>query len=180
MFVVDAEVAKTIGVEVLTTSKGRFAYTGGEAVDVGKGRVDRLQLGEVTLTNVPVQILPWRSRGVNSDGVLSTSVLMQFLSTVDYANGRMVFHERGPLGKEQLSEALDGEDVVRMPFTMFSTHFQFAKGSLNGHERLNFFMDSGLAMTLPFITVNETLDWLGIEKEPLTGTSYSLFAIQSP
>lgn len=179
MLIVDEGVAKEIGVNVLATRQAKFAYTGGEAVEEGLGQVETIKLGEVTLRNVPVLVLPWKSRGPTSDGVLGTNVLREFLSTVDYANDQMIFREKSDAGKQQLLTSLKGKATVTIPFVLQGSHLMFARGSLNGRKGLSYFIDSGLAASMPFIGINETLEWLGIEKTPIEGTPYSWFPIQS-
>ncbi|MCH7489068.1 MAG: retropepsin-like domain-containing protein [Gemmatimonadetes bacterium] len=178
-FVIDEAIAEQIGVDVLTTTTAKYAFTGGKDVRRDLGRVDSVKMGDVTLKNVPVVVLPWKASGPQSDGVLGTNVLRQFLSTVDYANDQLIFREKSEAGKQQLLASLEGHETVVMPFVLYATHLLFAQGSLNGHEKLIYLVDSGLAMSLPFISVDETLEYLDIEKTPLEGTPYFLFPIES-
>ena len=67
---------------------------------------------------------------------------------------------------------------LEAPFFMTTTHLMFAKGDLNGHE-INYFMDSGLAMSMPMIVVDETVELLGLETNDIEGTPYYWTAIES-
>ncbi len=178
-FIIDEGIAEQVGVDVLATTSASYAFTGGKDVRRDLGRVESVRMGDVTLKNVPVVVLPWKANGPQSDGVLGTNVLRQFLSTVDYANDQLIFREKREAGKQRLLASLEGHETVVMPFVLHATHLLFAQGSLNGHEKLIYLVDSGLAMSLPFISVDETLEYLDIEKTPLEGTPYSLFPIQS-
>ncbi len=64
-------------------------------------------------------------------------------------------------------------------FFMTGTHLMFAKGSLNGHEGINYFLDSGLAMSMPMIVVDETVEFLGLQMNAIEGTSYFWASIES-
>ena len=55
----------------------------------------------------------------------------------------------------------------------------FAKGSLNGHKGMNFFMDSGLAASMPLVVVDETVEFLGLKKNEIPGTTYYWSPIES-
>jgi hypothetical protein len=137
-------------------------------------------MGEVTLLDVPVIVAKWKEMGPTSDGVITTQMLKKFLSTVDYDAGEITLRERSPRGKRQFLESLDGEPL-QMPFWMTDTHLMFTKGSLNDRHGLNFFMDSGLAASMPIVIVDETVDELGIadEKVDLEGTRFYWVPIES-
>ena len=48
----------------------------------------------------------------------------------------------------------------------------FAKGVVNDRENMNMFMDSGLAMSMPGVLPNETVDLLDLDKTDIEGTKY--------
>ena len=136
-----------------------------------------MTLGDVTLTNVPVVGATWKEIGQTSDGVLTTQLLKQFLSTMDYDNRRITLRERTP---GALAEVMTNFAIppLEAPFFMTTTHLMFAKGDLNGHE-INYFLDSGLAMSMPMIVVDETVELLGLETNDIEGTPYYWTAIES-
>jgi len=177
---IDEEVAERVGIRHVHQRKAKYAYTGGEYVDEPLGVAETVTMGDVTLKNTPVIVARWKALGLTSDGVITTQVLNKFLSTVDYDRGEMVFRERSERGQEQFLASLDDEPL-RMPFFMNNTHLMFTKGSLNGHEGLNIFMDSGLASSMPVVIVNETVDELRIanEKVEVEGTPYYWVPIES-
>ena len=133
----------------------------------------------MTLTNVPVVGATWKALGQTSDGVLTTQILKQFLSTVDYDNRRITLRERTPEARARLMQTFGDDPPVRAPFFMTGTHLMYAKGSLNGHEGINYFMDSGLAMSMPMILVDETVELLGLEPSAIEGTDYYWVPIES-
>ncbi len=176
---VDRDVAERIGIRRIHERQARYAYTGGETVDEPLGVADTVKLGEVTLRNVPVICATWKALGALGDGVVTTQILKQFLSTVDYGKGEITLRERSPRGREQLLESFGDQELHRLPFFMAKTHLMFTKGSLNGRQGLNMFMDSGLAASMALVIHDETVEDLGLEKTPLEGTQYYSASFES-
>ncbi len=179
LFYIDKGVAEQVGVERLQAHKAKYAYTGGEEVEEYLGRADSVTLGGVTIKNVPMTLAEWKSRGVQSDGVLTTQALKEFLFTIDYDNQQMTFRERSERGRNQFKTTLQGKQVVKVPFVLDATHLLFAKGSLNGTGGLTFLVDSGLALSMPFVGIDGMLEDMKIETTKLDGTKYSWFKINS-
>ena len=176
----DKGIYESLGLSTLTHRQARYAYTGGETVEEPLGVAASVTMGDVILTNVPVVGATWKEIGQTSDGVLTTQLLKQFLSTMDYDNSRITLRERTPESLAQVMATLgDMPPPVQAPFYMTATHLMFAKGSLNGHEGINYFLDSGLAMSMPMIVVDETVELLGLETNAIEGTSYYWTSIES-
>lgn len=179
LFYIDKGVAEACGLQKLVAQKAKYAYTGGEEVEEFLGRADSVQLGEVTLKNVPFTLAEWKIRGIQSDGVVTTQALKEFLATVDYANNRIIFRERSKKGLKQFRESIAGKETTEMPFVLDSTHLMFVRGSLNGAKGLNFLVDSGLAMSMPFVGMDGLIEDMGLELTKVEGTKYSWFKISS-
>ena len=175
----DRDIYDGLGVTTLATREARYAYTGGETVEEPLGVAGTVRMGGVTLTNVPVVGATWKALGQPSDGVLTTQLLKQFLSTMDYDNRRITLRERTPEALERLLRTFGDNPPVEAPFFMAGTHLMFAKGSLNGHPGMNYFLDSGLAMSMPMILVDETVELLGLEPNAIEGTDYFWVPIES-
>lgn len=173
----DKGIYESLGLTTLTHREARYAYTGGATVEEPLGVAETVTMGDVTLTNVPVVGTTWKEIGQTSDGVLTTQLLKQFLSTMDYDNRRITLRERTPGALAEVMADLDTQPL-EAPFYMTTTHLMFAKGDLNGHE-INYFMDSGLAMSMPMIVVDETVELLGLETNDIEGTPYYWTAIES-
>lgn len=177
---IDEAVAEHLGIRHISKRKAKYAYTKGEMVDEPLGVADTVNLNGVTLKNVPVVVAKWKAIvGDESDGVVTTQLLKQFLSTVDYQNKRITLRERSEAGHRQLAESFGNEQPYQLPFFMATTHLMFAKGSLNGQEGMNLFMDSGLAASMPLVVLDETVDFLGLEKNAIEGTDYYWSPIES-
>ena len=175
---IDEGVAEKIGIRHIHKRQSKYAYTGGEYVDEPLGVAEMVVMGDVALKNVPVVVAKWKAMGPTSDGVITTQMFKKFLSKVDYDEGRITFFERSKQGRQQLLETLDGVPLV-MPFWMSGTHLMYTKGSLNGHKGMNLFMDSGLASSMELIILNETVEFLSLEKNDIDGSKYYWSAVES-
>ena len=176
---VDKGIYERIGLPTLANREARYAYTGGETVEEPLGVAATVKMGDVTLSNVPVIGATWKALGQTSDGVLTTQILKQFLTTVDYDNRRITFRERSAEALAEVMATLGDTPPVEAPFYMTNTHLMFARGRLNGREGMNFFLDSGLAASMPLIVVDETVEFLGLEKNEIQGTTYYWSPIES-
>ncbi len=183
-FVLDSDIAKELGIVSVATAMGMFA--GGKQAEIGFGRADSLSLGGVTLRSVPVSLLPTKALSLGEleiGGIVGTAVLRQFLSTLDYPNGRLVLRERSPGAGDAFLAASEGRVADVVPFYLQGTHFLLAHGSLNGHDGLVFHVDTGLAGVPSFATTRETLDAVGIPipevevKEGVIGGAGGGFAV---
>ncbi len=179
LFYIDKGVAEECGIQKLVIQKAKYAYTKGEEVEEFFGRADSVKLGGVTLKNVPFTLAEWKSRGLKSDGVVTTQALKEFLTTIDYANQKIVFRERSKKGLKRFRESIAGKETVEMPFVLDATHFMIVRGSLNGVSGLNFLVDSGLAASMPFIGLDGLIEDMGLELTKIEGTNYSWFNITS-
>ena len=179
LFYIDKVVAEECGLQRIVTQKAKYAYTGGEEVEEFLGRADSVKLGEVTLKNVPFTLAEWKSRGLKSDGVVSTQALKEFLTTVDYADQKIIFRERSKKGLKRFRESIAGKETVEMPFVLDATHFMIVRGNLNGASGLSFLVDSGLAASMPFIGLDGLIEDMGLGLTKIEGTNYSWFKITS-
>ncbi len=166
-FILDNEIASAMGIEWDVKAMGSFG--GGKKSEFGFGKVDSVKLGDVTLKQVPIVILPTKrfSKGFEDGkytigGAIGTAALRQFLSTIDYKNGRMILRERTAENLTKLREELKGRIAAEMPFVLDATHMMMARGSLNGKDGLTFFVDSGLAGKVCFAAPIQTLQYVGI------------------
>ena len=101
------------------------------------------------------------------------------LGLATLANRRITLRERTPDALAQVMATFGDTPPVEAPFFMTGTHLMVAKGSLNGHEGINYFMDSGLAMSMPMIVVDETVELLGLQTNAIDGTEYFWTPIES-
>jgi hypothetical protein len=166
-FILDSEIASAMGIEWDAKATGSFG--GGKRSEFGFGKVESVKLGDVTLKQVPIMILPTKrfSKAFEDGkytigGAIGTAAMRQFLSTIDYKKGRMILRERTAEKAGKLREEQKGRIAAEVPFVLDATHLMLARGSLNGKDGLTFFVDSGLASKACFAAPIQTLQYAGI------------------
>ncbi|EQC0056995.1 aspartyl protease family protein [Klebsiella oxytoca] len=148
LFVIKSEMAKTLGLEPQVSITG--TYAGGKTAETHYSKLQTLDLGDVTLHDVPVDIAEFpeswvftdekTGKKIDVDGILSTGVFRQFITTLDYPERQLVLMPRNKVSKSEISEG----DGTHIPFILEGTHFMIVKGAVNGKEGMTFFLDSGL------------------------------------
>ncbi|NQU85366.1 MAG: aspartyl protease family protein [Mariniphaga sp.] len=165
LFYLDETVANSMGIKPVANQMETFA--GGKTIEVGYAKVDNLKLGSVTIKSVPIKTgkIKWIQVGgdLEISGIITTGILQQFLSTMDYINGELVLRPRSELGREMFLAETKGKDIVEIPFVLALTHIMIVRGQLNGKGGFNLFLDSGLADESAAILLPEqTMNYLGI------------------
>jgi predicted aspartyl protease len=158
--VIDAELAKKVGVTVFGDEMGTFA--GGEKALYQHGRLDSLKLGALTVHRVPVHIqnVSEFSRPIfgeiRIDGIIGTVFLYHFIATLDYPGAQLVLQQKSPVNLDALEEK--AAESITVPFWMVGDHYMVAWGTANGSKPLLFFVDTGMAgggFTCPQSTIEE-------------------------
>lgn len=162
-FILDSEIADSLGIDVVASMTGMFA--GGQEAEVGFAKARTLSMGGATLHSVPISVLPTKPLSMGEHvigGIVGTGVLRQFLSTIDYPNGRLILQDRSEDGGSASRRNDSGREAYEVPFYLQGTHILLAHGSLNGYGGLLFHVDSGLAGEPAFGAPLETLEYVGI------------------
>jgi predicted aspartyl protease len=102
---------------------GSFAglFAGGKRAVVPYARIDSLKLGAWKIKNVPVQLVSVRpiAAGVGVkrlDGVIGSTLLYHFLSTIDYKGGRLILRRIGSPAARRFTAA--SSSAKRVPFLL--------------------------------------------------------------
>ena len=168
IFYLDETTASSLNIKTISTAKG--TYAGGISVETGYGKLDSISLNGITIKSVPVILAPIKqfsaiyNNEIEIDGIITTAILKQFLATMDYPNSRLILRPRNEAGRILLQRYTSKyKKTKEVPFTLTTSHFMTAKGSINGKESLNFFMDSGLASEKTgLILLEQTMSFTGI------------------
>ncbi len=159
--IIDNEFAQEVGAAQFGAFMGTFG--GGKKAAVQPGKVDSVTLGDFTVKNVPVAILPTRRfssifGGTRIDGIIGTVVLYHFISTLDYPGGRLILRRRTEQNLKKVETEAKEQGAIVIPFWMAGDHFMYAWGTVNRSEPMLFFVDTGLAgggFTCPESTVRK-------------------------
>jgi hypothetical protein len=163
--ILDKQLAASAGVRAVASLEGQFA--GSKTAKVWLAKLDRLQLGTLTVKNVPVQILDMRAmssviNGIKIDGVIGTRLLMHFLATIDYRGGALVLRRATPDNYARFQRRVQAHGAKQIPFWLVETHYIMAMGTANDTSRSLFFVDTGLA-GIAFVPFETTLRKAGIK-----------------
>ncbi len=142
----DSDFARELGVPQFGSVQGTFS--GGQHAMVQSGRIETLTLGDWTVRNVPVAMLPLRQLskdfGVKRiDGIIGTNLLYHFLATLDYPNGELILRRKNAENRKQFEASSSNRAVI--PFWIAGDHFMVAWGRVNANQPTLLFIDSGLA-----------------------------------
>jgi predicted aspartyl protease len=137
--VIDEELAKQLKIISGDAQNGTFA--GGKTGAVAHGLVEHLELGQLSLTHIPVTILPTRrftGFAHQVDGIIGTRFLARFRATIDYPYSRLVLAPR-----KSAPEA--SKSATTLPLWLIGDHFLYTAGQLNDKQLGMWLVDTGLA-----------------------------------
>lgn len=143
--VLDTAFARELHVPQFGAVQGTFS--GGQHAEVRQGRIESLALGDWTVKNLPVAMLPLRQLskdlGVKRiDGILGTTLFYHFIATMDYPHGALILRRKTAKGLEQFM-SLSGKRVA-VPFWIASDHFMVGWGQVETLPPALLFVDTGL------------------------------------
>lgn len=168
LLVLKSATAKQIGIKPVASYTG--IYAGGKTAETTYSRLARLDLAAVTLHDVPIDLVEFppewvftdekTGQTIEVDGILSTGVFHQFLTTLDYPGRQLILKPRGDAVSTAKTVAAE------IPFILDGTHFMIVQGAVNGKEGMTFFLDSGLDDAEASILLQQgALDYAGIKRD---------------
>jgi hypothetical protein len=142
----DTDFGQELGVPQFGAMQGTFS--GGQHAEVQQGRIETLTVGDWTVKNLPVVMLPLRqlseSLGAKRiDGIIGTALFYHFLATLDYPHGELVLRRKNVTSLEQFVAA-SGKSIA-VPFWIASDHFMVGWGRVETLPPALLFVDTGLA-----------------------------------
>ncbi len=161
--IISPDLAQALGLQVQSAGEGVFG--GGQRAPVQRTVVPQVQIGGITIANAPAGILRQALPNPNFkiEGIVGTGLLMHFLPTLDYCQGRLVLRPRTASAAFQRTAAQAGANIA--PMWLAGDHFVFAHARLqHGAEGL-FLIDTGLAGGGLSVS-KTTLDEAGVAIDP--------------
>jgi predicted aspartyl protease len=161
--IIDSEYAKSLGLKEF--GRERLLFGGGKTGAVIHSCIDSMQLGGLQVKHLPALLMNTRTLSTalyedrfRVDGIIGTCLFYHFLTTLDYAGGKIIFETVNDDTEKQLESRLKSAGYEHIPFWMAEAHYMLAKGNINSGEEMLFFIDTGLggnAFTCPKSTVNK-------------------------
>lgn len=146
--IIDNEFALEIGIEDVGSTQGIFA--GGKQAAVGHGVCDSFVIGDFTIKNLPVSLMPTRRMspifgGKEVLGIIGTAFFYHFITTLDYRKGKLLLQTRCEENYKTLENRIMEKKPHIIPFWLSGTHFILAWGKIENSRDILFFVDTGLA-----------------------------------
>ncbi|MFW9835151.1 MAG: aspartyl protease family protein, partial [Candidatus Thorarchaeota archaeon] len=136
--ILEEDFASEIGIESSDSFEGTFL--GGKKAPVKQGFLESITLNEITVTNVPVDILKLKLVGMDIKGIIGTVLFYHFLTTLDYPNDKLILRRKDGKYKPKIKHS---EKVYRMPIWMAGSHYAVAWGQVNEGPPNLLFVDTG-------------------------------------
>lgn len=139
--VLSDETAKALKIRPVTKGGLAKGIGGDGKFEIVYGFVNQVDIGEVTVRNVPVYIRKFHSDG-KIDGYIGLSLISKFLTTVDYGSSTFELQRKDTVA----GEVADG---VTVPLRLTSSGFLSGEVQLEGIEQpLNFIVDTGASVSV--------------------------------
>ncbi len=145
--ILESGFAEKVGAEKL--GEQTATYAGGRQAKTYQGIVDKVEIGDFVVRNVPVHINDSpkgmsRIFGQDISGVIGTVFLYHFIFTLDYPGGNLILERLTEENSAKLKQVAQAEGFIQIPFWMAGDHFMVAWGTINEKPTL-FFVDTGMA-----------------------------------
>lgn len=141
--VISENTARRLRIKPVT--KGGYAKgIGGDGrFEIVYGFLRQVDIGQVTVRNVPVYIRKFHSDVQEVDGYIGLSLISKFLTTIDY--GDLTFS----LTKKDATALTGATNAVSLPLRLTSSGFLSGEVQLEGlEEPLNFIVDTGASVSV--------------------------------
>ena len=163
--VLDPDFAKETHTESVSSGTGTFA--GGKTAPVTYARILKLSIGALDVANVPAILVSTAgfsgaAGGRPVAGVIGTSFLSRFRSTIDYPGGMLILEPRD-------APPSPAPALADIPIWLVRDHFILTRGTLNDGPEEMLFVDTGLA-GFAFTAPPSTLSDAGIPLPAATNT----------
>lgn len=139
--IIDTSLAARLRVPTYGSERGGL-FAGGATARMERGRLASLRIGDLVVLDLPAVVMPTRSLlttadGRPLDGIVGTSILRRFASTIDYARSEIVLAP----STEGLPACPAGTVI---PFWLVDDHFIVATGSIGTLQGQAFIVDTGV------------------------------------
>jgi len=146
--ILDSDFAEEIGAKRFGEETATFA--GGMKAKTYPGAVDKVEIGDFVVHNVPVYINDGQKGmaamlGEPIRGVLGTVFLYHFIFTFDYPEGKLILHRKTEENRKEMERCLRSSEYISSPFWMSGDHIMVSWGTVNGSQPMLFFVDTGMA-----------------------------------
>lgn len=144
MSVISKQTAEKLGLSPVASGGKAKGFGGDGKFEIVYGFLNRVEIGDVGIKNVPVYIRPFHSINEGIDGYIGLSLISKFLTTIDYGNTSFSL-----LRKESSRDEIRDSDGLVLPLRLTSGGFLSGEVEIEGIKpRLNFIVDTGASLSV--------------------------------
>jgi hypothetical protein len=141
------EAAAAVGAQV--TSGGQGVFAGGKTAGFGTTSLAQVQIAGLSVSALPAHVIPGLAAdelktefgGLRVDGALGGVFLSHFLSTIDYANHKLIL--RPASDSAAFEAAAEQRHADLRPMWLVGDHFIFTRARINAAPEALFNIDTG-------------------------------------
>ena len=141
--VLSTTAAKRLRIKPIARGGSARGIGGDGKFDIVYGMLQQIDIGDVSIKNVPVYLRPFHAR-VEADGYIGLSLISRFVTTLDYGDQTFSL-----TSKTEDKEQFANNDGLVLPLRLTSSGFMSGEVSLEGMETpLNFIVDTGASISV--------------------------------
>ena len=142
--VISKQTSEKLGISPVARGGEAKGFGGDGKFEIVYGFLNRVEIGDVAIKNVPVYIRPFHSINEGIDGYIGLSLISKFLTTIDYGDTSFSL-----LKKDSPREEISDSEGLVLPLRLTSGGFLSGEVEIEGIEpRLNFIVDTGASLSV--------------------------------
>lgn len=142
--VISKQTAEKLEISPVARGGKAKGFGGNGKFEIVYGFLNRVEIGDVAIKNVPVYIRPFHSVNEGIDGYIGLSLISKFLTTIDYGDTSFSL-----LRKDSPREEINDSEGLVLPLRLTSGGFLSGEVEIEGIEpRLNFIVDTGASLSV--------------------------------
>lgn len=141
--VISKKTADVLKVREVTRGGHAKGIGGNGKFEIVYGFLRQVEIGDVSIRNVPVYIREFHRAGSDVDGYIGLALISKFLTTIDYGDRTFSLSRRNEAGPSAAA------NVLSLPLRLTSSGFLSGEVKLDGIDtQLNFIVDTGASISV--------------------------------
>ena len=142
--VISQKTAEKLNITSVARGGNAKGFGGTGKFEIVYGFLRQVQIGDVSIKNVPVYIRPFHSVNEGIDGYIGLSLISKFLTTIDYGDTSFTL-----LKKDSPRQQLNESEGLALPLRLTSGGFLSGEVQIEGIENsFNFIVDTGASLSV--------------------------------
>lgn len=143
--VISERTAKRLKIKPVARGGLARGFGGDGKFEIVYGFLNRVNIGDLIIRNVPVYIRQFHSANEQIDGYIGLSLISKFLTTIDYGDSSFSLKKKDASVPDQFDE----KGALALPLRLTSAGFLSGEVQIEGVESsLNFIVDTGASLSV--------------------------------